>query len=167
MSVKAPFGELAAAVADEFGELHLFRPNRDVRFARDKSPYKTTAAAMAERDGGSTYYVQISAEGLFVGSGIHHLAHDQLQRFRDALLDDRTGTRIASVADQLERTGYEVGALDSLKTAPRGWKVDHPRIALARRKGLVISRTFPQREMAVDGEGARSDHRRLAATRNR
>ena len=49
MSVKAPFGELAAAVADEFGELHLFRPNRDVRFAKRQVSVQDDRS----RDGGA------------------------------------------------------------------------------------------------------------------
>jgi uncharacterized protein (TIGR02453 family) len=141
-AVKAPFDELADATAEEFGSLRLFRPNRDVRFSKDKSPYKTTAAAMTEREGGSTNYVQISADGLFVGAGMYHLAGDQLQRWRDALLDDRIGAKIAAITGALESEGYEVGAAESLKTAPRGWDKAHPRIELARQKGLVISREF-------------------------
>jgi uncharacterized protein (TIGR02453 family) len=143
-AIKAQFDALSALVTDEFGELHLFRPNRDVRFSKDKSPYKTAAAAMTEREGGSTYYVQISAEGLLAGSGMYHLARDQLQRFRDALADDRTGSQIATITSELEGSGYPVGAIEELKTAPRGWKADHPRIALARRKGLVVRRSFPR-----------------------
>jgi hypothetical protein len=75
---------------------------------------------------------------------MYHLAPDQLQRFRDALAADRSGKRIATISDDLERAGYEVAAAETLKTAPRGWRSDHPRIELARRKGLIISRTFPR-----------------------
>ena len=142
--VKAPFGELGVAVADEFGPLHLFRPNRDVRFSKDKSPYKTAAAAMTESEGGSAYYVQLSSEGLMVGAGMYHFERDQLERFRQALLDDKPGGRIVGITDELTRQRYEVTASSTLKTAPRGWHRDHPRIALARLKGLVIAKTFPR-----------------------
>ena len=90
-SVKAPFLALSEEITKEFGPLHLFRPNRDTRFAKDKSPYKTTAAAVTEGKGGASYYVQISAEGLYVGSGYYHLASDQLERFRNAVADNRRG----------------------------------------------------------------------------
>ena len=149
--VKAPFGELDADVADEFGPLHLFRPNRDVRFSKDKSPYKTTAAAMTESEGGSAYYVQLSVEGLMVGAGMYALARDQLERFRDALLDDSSGARIVGITDELRRLGYEVTAMSTLKTAPRGWDREHPRIELARLKGLVIARTFPRARWQSSG----------------
>lgn len=142
--IKAPFGELDAAVTDEFGPLHLFRPNRDVRFSKDKSPYKTAAAAMTESEGGSTYYVQLSADGLMVGAGMYNLARDQLVRYREGLLDDNQGARIVGITDELTQQRYEVTAMSSLKTAPRGWDRDHPRIELARLKGLVISKTWPR-----------------------
>ena len=86
-AVKAPMEELMAAVADEFGPMRLFRPNRDVRFSKDKSPYKTAAAAMTATEGAACY-VQLSSEGLMVGGGQYHLASDQLTRFRDAIADD-------------------------------------------------------------------------------
>jgi uncharacterized protein (TIGR02453 family) len=143
-AVKEPFAELAAAVEDEFGPLRLFRPNRDTRFSKDKSPYKTTAAAMTESEGGSTYYVQVSADGLFAGAGMYHLAPDQLERYRDAVRDDRTGGALATITDTLAAGGYDIAAAETLKTAPRGWDKQHPRIELARRKGVVMARTFPR-----------------------
>lgn len=143
-AVKAPFDALAEAVVDEFGPLRLFRPNRDVRFSKDKSPYKTAAGAMTETEGGASYYVQISAQGVFVGAGMYHLASDQLQRWRQALADERTGVEIAVIADALAADGYDLAAAETLKTAPRGWARDHPRIELARRKGLVMARMHPR-----------------------
>jgi len=143
-AVREPFEDLTDAVMGEFGELRMFRPNRDTRFAKDKSPYKTTAAAMTRSAGGGSLYVQLSAAGLFVGAGSYHLATDQLQRWRDAVADERTGRRIARITAGLVDEGYDIAAAESLKTAPRGWAKDHPRIELARLKGLVMARTFPR-----------------------
>src|ERR1700709_1193886 len=95
-SVKAPFLELAAAIEREFGPIREFRPNRDIRFAKDKTPYKTEAAAVTEGQGGTAYYVQISSSGLYVGSGYHHPAPDQLERFRIAVGDAKSGPQLAS-----------------------------------------------------------------------
>jgi len=142
--VVGPFEEFAESVAVEFGTMRLFRPNRDVRFSKDKSPYKTAAAAMTESEGGSSYYLQLAAEGLMAGVGMYHLANDQLTRYRDAIADDRTGAEIETITDRLTAAGYEVASAGSLKTAPRGWDRDHPRIALAKRKGLVIMKSFPR-----------------------
>jgi uncharacterized protein (TIGR02453 family) len=140
--VRAPFEELSALVEKEFGALRVFRPYRDARFSKDKTPYKTTAAAVTESQGGAAYYVQISAEGLFVGSGYYHLASDQLQRFRDSVSDNRKGTKLASAVDAVRKKKYSVASRDALKRVPRGVDPDHPRAELLRMKGIHIGRTF-------------------------
>lgn len=142
-AVRGPFEELMASVEDEFGPLRMFRPYRDTRFSADKSPYKTAAAAMTDT-GGAAYYVQLSAEGLFVGGGMYHLAPDQLRRWRDAIADDDAGPTVVAITADLSADGYEIGAAETLTTAPRGWDKAHPRIELARLKGLVMSRSFPR-----------------------
>ena len=142
-AVREPFEALMASVDDEFGPMRLFRPHRDTRFSADKSPYKTAAAATTDT-GGAAYYVQLSADGLFVGAGMYQMAPDQLRRWRDAVADEDTGPTVAAITADLTADGYDIGAANSLKTAPRGWDKDHPRIELARRKGLVMSRSFPR-----------------------
>ncbi len=142
-AIKQPFDALSDAIERRYGRLRLFRPYRDVRFSKDKSPYKTAAGAATESQGGTTYYVQLSAEGLFVGTGMYHLATDQLDRYRAALDDARKGAAIVKVTDELRTNGYDIGAMESLKSAPRGYAKDHPRIDLLRMKGLTAGRTFP------------------------
>src|SRR6516165_679210 len=65
-AVKAPMEELLTELAGEFGEGRVFRPYRDVRFSRDKEPYKLNCAA--HLPGG---YISFSADGLFIGSGLY------------------------------------------------------------------------------------------------
>jgi uncharacterized protein (TIGR02453 family) len=142
-AVKEPMEALCVEVDDEFGPLRMFRPYRDVRFSKDKAPYKTGAAAAGEGEDGSIYYVQISANGLFVGSGYYHMASDQLARFREAVDDDGTGEEIARITAGLEKAGYDIAAHDALKTAPRGYAKDHARVELLRRKGLVAGKQWP------------------------
>lgn len=141
--VKQPFAALSDAIEKQYGPLHVFRPNRDVRFSKDKAPYKTAAGAVTESDGGSTFYVQVSATGMFVGSGMYHLASDQLDRYRAAVDDARRGGALAKIVDGLRAGGYEISAMESLKTAPRGYAKDHPRVELLRMKGLTMGRTLP------------------------
>ena len=81
-------------MADEFGEAKLFRPNRDTRFSKDKSPYKTNIAAVIYQEKGGSVYVSLAAEGLHVGGGSYHLERPQLARLREAIDDDRTGKQI-------------------------------------------------------------------------
>lgn len=137
-SVKAPMDELLAEVSGRFGQGRVFRPYRDVRFSPDKQPYKLTCAA--HLPGG---YISFSAEGLFVGSGLYMPEPAQLQRFRAAVDDERSGTELELVLAGLRKGGYEVGAHETLKTAPRGYPKDHPRIELLRQKGILMSRFWP------------------------
>src|SRR5207237_10378797 len=88
--VKAPMVELLAELAGEFGEGKIFRPFRDVRFSKDKSPYKTAIGATLERGG----YVQFSARGLAAGSGYYVMMPDQLERYRRAVDDDTSGAEL-------------------------------------------------------------------------
>ena len=140
--VKAPFVALSEEVEREFGPLRVFRPNRDIRFSKDKSPYKTAAAAATEGEGGAAYYVQISSEGLYVGSGYYHLAPDQLERYRVAVADARTGPKLATAVAGLRRQRYDVDSRESLTRAPRGYPPDHPRVELLRYKGMHAGRVF-------------------------
>lgn len=144
-AVKAPFAALSDVVEDEFGPLHLFRPHRDVRFSKDKSPYKTHAGAVAEGEGGTRFYVQIGSDGLYVGAGYYSLAADQLDRWRRAVDDDRSGPALAAAVAAVRAEGLEVTTRDALVRAPRGYPVDHPRIELLRMKGIHAGRAFPPR----------------------
>lgn len=137
--VRAPMEALLLELAPEFGTAKLFRPYRDVRFSADKAPYKTAIAASLA-DGG---YVQLSADGLFAGSGMYHLDAGQLERYRSAVADDVTGAQITGIVAQTRKAGLDVAAHEVLKTAPKGYAKDHPRIELLRHKGLVAMRQFP------------------------
>ena len=136
--VKQPMEELLAELSDDFGAGRVFRPYRDVRFSKDKAPYKVNCAAQLE--GG---YLSLSAEELFAGSGLYMPERDQLQRFRAAVADDTTGAELESIVSTLRKGGYDVGAHDVLKSAPKGYPKDHPRIELLNHKGIVMSKAWP------------------------
>jgi uncharacterized protein (TIGR02453 family) len=139
--VRAPFDALSEMVADEFGRLKVFRPNRDVRFSKDKSPYKTHCYGVAEGEGGEGFYVGISATGLVVGAGYWMMATDQLARYRTAVADERTGADLAQRVAEVRAAKLEIEG-HSLKTAPRGFPRDHPRIELLRCKSLAALRSY-------------------------
>ena len=139
--VKQPMVELTEELAD-FGPFHMFRPYNDVRFSKNKPPYKTAQGAYGESEGGAGHYVQFSAEGLMVGAGYYAMAKDQLVRFREAIAGEATGAELAALAADAEQRRYSLGAIDTLKTAPRGYPKDHPRIELLRRKGLIATQEF-------------------------
>ena len=140
-SVRGPFRAVLADLAD-LGEFHVFRPHNDLRFAKGKPPYKTHQGAYTESEGGAGFYLQVSSTGLMCGTGYYAMAKDQLGRFRAAVDAEHTGTEIAGIVDDIRRSGYSIGAIGELKTAPRGHPKDHPRIELLRRKGLMASKDF-------------------------
>jgi uncharacterized protein (TIGR02453 family) len=141
-SVKGPLLALLDELA-EYGPFHLFRPYRDVRFSKDKVPYKENAGAFGESEAGAGFYVQLGAQGMFTGAGYYGMAADQLQRFRAAVDAEGTGAQLAATCAGLERQGYTIGAIGELKTAPRGFPKDHPRVDFLRRKGLFVGREWP------------------------
>jgi len=131
--VKARMEELLGEMAGEFGAGKVFRPYRDVRFSKDKAPYKTNIAATTAK--GS--YVSLSAAGLAAGAGMYMMATDQLERYRRAVASEAQGRALEEIAAALEKQGHECTPHGALKTAPRGYPRDHPRIDLLRAKGLT------------------------------
>ncbi len=140
-AVRAPLDALLADLAPEFGTAKVFRPYRDVRFSKDKTPYKTHAAAVVEADG--SLYVQLGADGLFVGGGSWHTASDQVQRLRAAVDDDLSGRRLQEVLDGL--AGWEVLG-ERLKRLPKPYAPDHPRADLLLHKSLAAGLRFEPAE---------------------
>lgn len=137
--VLRPMEDLVEQLATEFGEPKIFRPYRDIRFSRDKTPYKTHIAATV----GGTGYVQFSADGLAAGAGRWHMESDELARYRAAVAADRTGKELAAIVAAIEKAGHEVHSHEALKSAPRGYPADHPRIELLRYKGLTAWQGWP------------------------
>jgi len=136
--VHAPMVELLAELEPEFGQGKVFRPYRDVRFSKDKSPYKTQCGAIA----GDSYYVQVDANGLLVASGYYRTGSDQVERYRVAVADDRRGAELAVLLDRLRGEQYTIEG-ETLKRAPRGVGADHPRLDLLRHKSLHGARRWP------------------------
>ena len=144
-AVKAPMLALARELEPEFGPLTVSRPNRDVRFARGRGPYKLEVYARSRHHDAAGWYVQVTADGLFAGGGIYMPGREQLARLRAAVADDRTGPQLVEIVDELEAGGVELMREGSLRTAPRGWPTDHPRIELLRLVHLAGGRRFPVR----------------------
>jgi len=137
---------LLAELDGEFPPLRMFRPNRDVRFSKDKSPYKLWGGATSESRavGGAGYYLRVEASGLVTGCGAMVMARDQLQRFRASLDDDGSGRRFEELTAELSARSLPVtsGAEPSLKKAPPGYPRSHPRAEFLRWKGAVIIKEY-------------------------
>jgi uncharacterized protein (TIGR02453 family) len=132
--LRAPFG----------GEVKLFRQQRNLRFARDRSaPYKTRTYGLLHGVHGpaAALYAELSARGLYAGTGYHQLEADQLERFRAAVVDDAAGAELAELVAAGRAGGLDVVG-EVLRTAPRGFPRDHPRVSLLRHKALVAGRSL-------------------------
>jgi uncharacterized protein (TIGR02453 family) len=134
-AVREPLEELTYELQREFGASKLFRPYRDVRFAKDKTPYKTHQGAVARQDGHevTARYVELSAAGLRVGAGAWEMSGEQLAKVRRAIDDGVHGRALERIKAEIEDQGLAYWAPE-LKTAPRGFPKDHERIELLRCK---------------------------------
>ncbi|RKO91132.1 hypothetical protein BDK51DRAFT_11788, partial [Blyttiomyces helicus] len=145
------------------GKSLLFRINRDVRFSADKSPYKKNLSAGFTSTGrkGETagYYLEISGSGAFVGGGLWMPPADKLASIRTHLAADASPLDRAFTTKALRRefgTDGEKALIaqagnSSLKTAPKGYAKDHPRIRLLRLKSFALVKRFKKTEVLAEG----------------
>ncbi|MCU1595398.1 MAG: uncharacterized protein JWO12_2790 [Frankiales bacterium] len=132
--VLAPMKHLLTELEPTFGTAKLFRPYRDVRFSKDKTPYKTRQYAVVHQ-GDQGLYVGIDAAGLHLGGGMFHASTEQVQRMRTSI-DGTAGAALEKVLASLRRRGFEVGG-DQLKRVPKPYESDNPRADLLRHKSLI------------------------------
>ncbi|CAN5611155.1 DUF2461 domain-containing protein [soil metagenome] len=119
------------------GDVKLFRPNRDVRFSKDKSPYKSSTYGVVRPESSAAgLFASISANGFYAGTGYYRMATDQLERFRDAVASESSGSLLVTIVQKAEDNDLTIEGA-SLKSAPRGYPRDHPRIELLRMKEMI------------------------------
>jgi uncharacterized protein (TIGR02453 family) len=135
-------------------EPKVFRIHRDVRFSKDKAPYKTHIGGYVALEGGgrgpsavAPLYLHLGAGERFAAAGHYLMDAPQLARFRAAVLDEGSGRALAAILAGLVRSGFVVGSSETLKKVPRGIEPAHPRADLLRRKGLIVS--FPEMPKAL------------------
>ncbi len=137
--VRQPMIALLEELSEEFGTPHVFRPYRDARFSKDKSPIKDHQGGVIQVEDAIAYYVQVSAAGLMVAGGWYAPEGRQVARFRESVMGP-AGAELERILRELPRTWTVDGNL--LKTHPRGIAPDHPRIDLLRHRRLVVTRTY-------------------------
>ncbi len=140
-AVRRPMLALTASLADEFGPAKVFRPYRDVRFAKDKTPYKNHQGAFVAVGAATGWYVEISSPGVRVGAGWYHAESRDLARIREAIDNDHSGSELERLVAELVEHGFEVHG-EQLKTTPRGYAADHPRIDLLRYKSMALGKSY-------------------------
>lgn len=140
-AVRAPMVALLEELGPEFGTAKVFRPYRDVRYAKDKTPYKTHQGGFVAAGASAGWYVQVDPRGVMVGVGVYHASPEPLAKMRDAIVDDRRGRRLEAIVGALTESGWTIGG-DRLKTTPRGYDAQHPRIGLLRHKTLSATKSY-------------------------
>jgi uncharacterized protein (TIGR02453 family) len=152
--VQAPFAALVEAAAGRLRRTvpnleqpKIFRIYRDLRFAKDKTPYKTSMSASVpsrpREEGGpgidTGFYVNVGPAGLYTASGLYHPGRPELERVRAAMADPDTGAELEAIVRRAAGKGLEPW-LDPLQRMPRPWPADHPRAGLLRARSLVLNR---------------------------
>jgi uncharacterized protein (TIGR02453 family) len=132
----APARALAGTLSD-LGQAHFFRPYNNLRF-RPGPPLKEHLGLAIGYGGAGGFYIELSLDGLLVAAGLHHPAPDQLKRFRAAIDDERRARRFVRGLGTARRAGLTPGE-PTLKRAPRGYPIDHPRVEHLRRRELTVS----------------------------
>ncbi len=129
----------------------IFRINRDIRFTKDKSPYKTNLSATIAPGGRKStrlgYYVSIAPHGQSLAAGgLHMPTSEQLARFRQAIDRDAATFKEITQGSAFMQT---FGALEGekLKTAPQGYDREHPDIELLKLKQITVVHNFTDNEV--------------------
>ncbi|MGE0567055.1 MAG: DUF2461 domain-containing protein [Bacteroidia bacterium] len=129
----------------------LFRINKDVRFSKDKSPYKTNFGASIAPGGKKTanpgYYIHIAPGEIFIAGGSYMPEPVQLNAFRQEI--DYNGKELVKILKSKSFSTYFDGIdkIDVLKTTPKGFAKDHPHIDLLRNKHFIVSHSFTEKDL--------------------
>ena len=118
----------------------IFRIHRDLRFSKDKTPYKAYQHFLFSPSGrgksGPAFFFGLEPERLFVGAGMFDFSKSELDQFRQKVLA-REGAELASMLDRLLKQGKRLHE-PALKKVPRGFDPEHERSRLLLHKGLSV-----------------------------
>src|SRR5438094_1528244 len=134
---REPMRQLITELGGDVARAHITRINRDTRFSRNKAPYRTYIATGVDGN-----YIHLSAASLYVGTGFYKPEPPLLTRFRDAIADKSSGPNLEKIVTSLRAKAYDVETHERLRSAPRGYAADHPRIELLRMKDIFAGKTF-------------------------
>ncbi|MGR3467073.1 MAG: DUF2461 domain-containing protein [Shimia sp.] len=155
---EAPFIDLLEALSNRLSDAPvtlegskktMFRMNRDVRFSKDKSPYKTSVSGLMTRDGtkgemGGILYIHLDAQGGFAGTGWHNLQAKDLAPYRDKMIADPDG--FTEIREALTKAGRDFDWDNSLTRLPKGYTdfEDHPHADTLKLKSYLIREDLPK-----------------------
>ena len=161
--LKGPLGDLVEDLSSRFAKsgtplkgdrkASLFRINRDVRFAKDKSPYKTNAGAVLTRGGAKNdvglFYIHVAADGCFAAAGFYQPEPDDLTRLRRAIA--RAPKAWTKATARLAEAGLALSQDYAMKRAPRGFEdvADALLAAALRNKSFICSRPIADSRLSA------------------
>jgi uncharacterized protein (TIGR02453 family) len=132
----------------KLGQPKALRIYRDVRFSKDKTPYKTHIAAVLRlagkpiaQVGNAALYFHVGLDEEYVGVGCYEFDAAKVTRWRRAVAGKR-GEDLMRILARLRKAGYVIGVHRDYKRLPRGVAADHPRVDLLKKRGL--SCRFPE-----------------------
>lgn len=132
----------------------VFRINRDIRFSKDKTPYKTNFGALLGPQGkkseGTGYYIHLSPDDNFVGGGMYKPQPDKLAAVRQEI-DYNPGPLEELINDPEFRESFGEIHGERLKTAPKGYAKDHPHIKLLQLKSFYVLKRYDDQAVASNG----------------
>ncbi|MDO4727974.1 MAG: DUF2461 domain-containing protein [Bacteroidota bacterium] len=135
---------------DDLTDMHIFRIYKDVRFSKDKSPYKInfgTSFGRKKPELRGGYYVHIEPNNSFVGGGFWAPEKEDVYRIRKEFeIDDEPIRKIMEAPDFKQYFGT-IKAEKSLKTAPKGFDKNHPAIDLIKMQHWVVMRPFSDKDI--------------------
>lgn len=125
----------------------IARINRDIRFSKDKRPYKDHLDLWfwhGEKRGWDQpgFWFRLTPAKIYLGSGMHGFGKELLESFRNAVIHPRSGKALLAAVKQVEAKGYEVGG-KSRKQPPRGYQTDPDRAEYLLFEGLHAGTEMP------------------------
>ncbi len=128
-------------IADPKVNRSLFRLNRDVRFSRDKRPYKTNLGiwfweGKGKRMECSGFYFHLSPPTFMLGVGLYMFPKHLLKKYREAAVHPEMGKKLTEAVEEVSSKGYDIG-VEYYKKVPRGFKQDHENAGFLLFNGLT------------------------------
>lgn len=136
---------------DAIGKYRMYRIYRDVRFSKDKTPYKNHFSAVfmrAQPHNRGSFYIHLEPGNSFIGGGFWNPEKEDLLRIRESIVLEDDLEKILNNAQLKATFGILKG--ETLKTAPKGFDKEHERIELIRYKQFILTKPFSDKDVFSD-----------------
>ena len=132
--------------ADPRTNKSLFRINKDLRFSKDKIPYKTNLGISfwdgpLARMESASFYFHVKSESLMLGAGIYKFNKQLLDKYRDSVVHPEFGKQLAKIYNEISGKGYNFGG-KHYKRVPRDFDPDHENAEFLLYDGMYVGKKF-------------------------